>query len=69
MDEFEQHAWALAVGNNDLDAFGGYLACDALLGDHATASEARLAGLNVLADVGIVANDGDELRVGVPRRP
>ena len=65
VDEFEQHAWALAVGNNDLDAFGGYLACDALLGDHAAASETRLAGLNVLADVGIVADDGDELRVGV----
>ena len=65
VDEFEQYAGALAVGDDDLDAFGGYLACDALLGDHAAASEARLAGLNVLADVGIVADDGDELSVGV----
>ncbi len=65
VDEFEQYAGALAVGDDDLDAFGGYLACDALLGDHAAASETRLAGLNVLADVGIVADDGDELRVGV----
>ena len=52
VDEFEQYAGALAVGDDDLDAFGGYLACDALLGDHAAASETRLAGLNVLADVG-----------------
>ena len=65
VDEFEQHARALAVGDDDLDAFGGYLACNALLGDHAAAPETRLAGLYVLTDVGIVADDGDELRVGI----
>ena len=65
MDEFEQHARTLAVGDDDLDAFGGYLACNALLGDHAAEPETRLAGLYVLTDVGIVADDGDKLRVGI----